>query len=147
MTGLGTRSALLPLLLISTVLAACTSTSGGRGPSATPAPHADRPASGTPNPSPAGHHVEIIVTTASTKTLDITYGVGATDGHDLKNVASPWSLKQDTPADLAVFGVAATVDGNPLPVTCVLILDGKVVDQHTDAGAVGCQYTLPLSTP
>jgi hypothetical protein len=131
------------LLLAPALLGACTSTGDGTGPQPSPAPVATGPAS--PTASAAGHHVEIIVTTPSTKTLDIDYGIGAGDDHKVTGVTSPWTLRQDTPAHVATMGVAAVVDGNPLPVTCVLVFDGKVVDQHTDSGAAGCQYVPPVS--
>jgi ABC-type Fe3+-hydroxamate transport system substrate-binding protein len=131
------------LLLATALLGACTSTGSGTSTQPSAAPVGVAPAS--PTASAAGHHVQMVVTTPSTKTLDIAYGIGAGDLHKVSGVTSPWTVQQDTPAHVALFGVAATVDGNPLPVTCVLVFDGKVVHQHTDSGAVGCQYVPPVS--
>jgi hypothetical protein len=133
------------LLLAPALLGACTSTGDGTGPQPSPAPVATGPAS--PTASAAGHHVEIIVTTPSTEALDISYGIGAgpANFHHVTGVTSPWTVKQDTPAYVALIDLGAAVDGNPLPVTCVLVFDGKVVDQNTGSGAIGCHYVPPVS--
>jgi Mycobacterium membrane protein len=130
------------LLLAGLLLGACTS-GGGTGPR--PGVTSAGTGAASTTASAAGHHVQITITTPSTKTLDIRYGIGAGDNQHVTDATSPWTVKKDTPAHVATIGVAATVDGNPLPVTCVVIFDGRVVDQHTGAGAVGCQYVPPLS--
>jgi hypothetical protein len=103
--------------------------------------------SASPTASAAGHHVQIIVTTPSTKTLDIAYSIGAgrDNFHHVTDAKSPWTVKQDTPAHVALIDLGTSVDGNPLPVTCIVIFDGKVVDQQTGSGATGCHYDPPES--
>ena len=136
--GTRIRRAAICLLLAIPLATACTG--GGTGSHGRPsvAPNTTAP----PTPSTGGtHHVELHVVSQGSGKLAIDYSVGAGQENEklVENVTSPWSVSADAPEDLPLIDLGA-LSSEHVGVSCVIILDGSVVDQRSNVGSAICHW-------
>lgn len=88
---------------------------------------------------------EVVYKVIGTKKAAITYTDGGTKTSQETEAAIPWSKTIKTKSDAIVYQVSAqNGTGSSKRVKCVILLDGKVVDQNVGKGQfaiASCQYT------
>jgi hypothetical protein len=129
-----------------TLATGCTS---GRGTGATPG-GSPRPAQSLdlpPLPPTGPFQVALIVQAPEVKTLNIGYsiGVGQSGFHPTVEAKVPWKVETVVgPTSTLLLDLVVDAGEQPgqIGISCVIIVDGKVVVQHQNFRAVVCHYAL-----
>ncbi|MEN3310642.1 MAG: hypothetical protein V7603_6844 [Micromonosporaceae bacterium] len=128
------------------LVAGCTSGKGtGPTPGGNPRPtySLDLP----PLPPTGPFQVALIVEAPGVKSLNIGYtiGVGRSGFHPTVDAKVPWKVETVVgPTSTLLLDLVVDAGEQPgqIGISCVIIVDGKVVVQHANFRAVVCHYAL-----